>query len=134
MISRLAVTLLILGPALGCVGVVIQYFASRKRRQSEEKVSAIREFIERLGDSIDELRKLDKTRGMKTMGGFDIGEIIEIMQKGTEAGHKQNRKIMLALMDERDKSLARCDWSEKIGVWLVIAGIIVSGVAAFLVL
>jgi hypothetical protein len=66
MTSHLSIALTAIGGALTGMGAVMQFVLDQWGKKEEQKLTDIRDFIERLDDGIGDFKKMDKTRGLIT--------------------------------------------------------------------
>ncbi|MGM4927673.1 hypothetical protein [Tardiphaga sp. 619_E2_N8_5] len=121
----------VLGPALICVSVVLQFRDWQLSGEERQAIEVRRGFIEILDDHLGDLRKEDKTRGLVTEEGIDIGHTFEILQAGVESAMKINRKNLRKLVDQIDDAAAKRARSVKLSLACTIVGTIVWGAASF---
>jgi hypothetical protein len=130
MASTLAIALQGVGAAISCVGVVMQFVLDQQGKREEQKIADIRDYIDMLDQSVDDLEKEDKTQGRTIKDGVDIGEAFEILRAAAEQANKENRKKMRKLVDQVGASASRRLKIGRVALGLILLGIIVSAVAA----
>jgi hypothetical protein len=131
MASNLSIALGIFGPALTCGGVLIQFYDWKKSREESDKLSWLRDYIAHLDSHIGGLRAEDKSRGLVTEQGLDIGETFEILQKAAEEANKINRAKLQNMVDQVDASSKRRAKYVGISIALVLLGTALWALSSF---
>jgi hypothetical protein len=131
MASNLSIVLGVLGPTLTCGGGVIQFYDWKKSREESDELAWRRDFISHLDSHLGELREEDKTRGLITEEGLDIGETFAILQKGVEQANKINRKNLQDMADRVDASSKRRARYIFVSIGFVLVGTVLSAVSTF---
>jgi hypothetical protein len=131
MASNLSITFGILGPALTCGGVLIQFYDWKKSREESDRLSWLRDYVSHLDSQIGDLRAEDKSRGLVTEQGLDIGETFEILQKAAEEANKINRAKLQHTVDQVDASSKRRAKYVGVSIALVLLGTALWAVSSF---
>lgn len=127
----LANTLGIIGPVLTCVGALIQLYDWRQAKMQGRRVAELQDYIDRLNDSIEDLRRTDTSPGFRTREGVDLGESLRLLQEGAEMANKRNKAKLRDLADQVEEASS---WREKyvlVSFVLVVLGTAIWGAASF---
>lgn len=121
----------VFGPILICVSGVLQFLDWQRSEGERQAIEMRRGFIETLDDHLGDLRKEDKTRGLVTPEGIDIGQTFDILQAGVEGAIKINKKNLRDLVDQIDTAAAKRAVSVKISLACLLIGTVLWGAASF---